>query len=112
MDLLFISLVFSLFGVVWVNKLTEPEEIFEQWPTLIQRLTSNEKVHKFTFMCASCVAGQAALWGMLIILFSSTPPLSILAFLAATWDLFSVVVITIYLTQILQHFFLYAKERA
>lgn len=60
------ALFVAVFGVVW-NRLCEGGELFDFWPSIIQRfIPMNKKwqmkIHKVLYQCPKCVAGQVALW--------------------------------------------------
>lgn len=57
-----ISLHIAVIAVVWVFALTKSEGIFGFVPGLVGKLTQKEWIHKITYECEKCIAGQIAFW--------------------------------------------------
>lgn len=49
----------------WVLILTEPGAPFNWFASWVQRQIDNDIIHKLTYDCEKCIAGQLALWTML-----------------------------------------------
>jgi len=59
----YLTLLFSVTGFVWINKLSEPNMIFDFAPFLFQKYVSqNPKINIVLFQCSACFSGQMALW--------------------------------------------------
>lgn len=52
----------SLFSTAWVLVLTQENAPFYFIPNFIAKRTDNEIIHKLTYECECCIAGQIALW--------------------------------------------------
>lgn len=59
-------LLIPLFSVIWVLKLTQPENIFDFVGRWFNELKS-EKLKKMLYTCSACIAGQLAFWSGLFL---------------------------------------------
>ncbi len=52
----------AVFAIVWVFALAQADGIFGFIPTIVTNTTNKEWIHKITYECEKCIAGQTALW--------------------------------------------------
>ena len=64
----------SVVAFVYSGILTKPGEVFDFVPGLVVRLTSRVWIHKVTFYCEKCIAGQIAFWAYLVSSYQSYNP--------------------------------------
>lgn len=62
LELIITAVFVAVVAITWVTMLTDPGDIFDWFPRLVQRITKNEKINKVLHACERCFAGQFALW--------------------------------------------------
>ena len=89
LDVLQLPFYISIASFVFCNYLTEDGEIFELWPSIVDRYTTNaEWLRKPLHLCAKCQAGSATLIiSLLLGYYWQAPILAIIAiFLVLLWQ--------------------------
>lgn len=61
----------SVLAFVYSDILVQPGEALSFVPTVVQKVTSLEWIHKITFHCSKCISGQIAFWSYLLQHFES-----------------------------------------